>query len=223
MYPGLTPVQVRKWIRSKHLLETAVPTAKLIPRQGRAATPKKSPRRPSGGEATSTAATPAGIKPASAADQMWTGLHCLPPQQQGAVDLRYAPAPAAAVMSPHSEAFSLAPQSAMLGPYGPHGTVIAPFPPPGMLHSAPMSRGREMAPHHFVAMPGHYQMIMVGHPGMPPPPYGPQPHVPLRVLAPVHPSQQSPDPTVHDGSNGVRMKDALALLTLGHAQEQQHI
>merc|ERR1719502_319105 len=35
-YPGLTPVQVRKWIRNVEALENAVPTAKLIPRPGRA-------------------------------------------------------------------------------------------------------------------------------------------------------------------------------------------
>lgn len=44
MYPGLTPVQVRKWIRNVDALENAVPTAKLIPR-AKPASKKQPPAR----------------------------------------------------------------------------------------------------------------------------------------------------------------------------------
>jgi len=43
MYPGVEPVQVRKWIRNQEALEQAAPTAKLVQRVRTAASPTMEP------------------------------------------------------------------------------------------------------------------------------------------------------------------------------------
>ena len=223
-------VQVRKWIRNAHLLENAVPTSKVTPRQNSPST--DAPQQPSTPTFVSTPVTPAATN-----EQLWSTLH----QPQPGTSL---PGPGVhpALAHPpyyHPPMHRLVGQEDPLQGHHPvmmPANLLSPFMPLFDGHTPSMAAGPPPPPTVITAgqwSPSSGSSHVENHAQIP------QYHLPVQATSvtratvvaaapavgrPALNAVQSPDPTVHDekgfacGNKTGSLKAAIDLLNLAMPQ-----